>query len=105
MRTSTMNTVNGPVSANCAASQRSKSVAMLELDQGRGRHPALEDLQERLAALGLVPGFEGAERRDRIGDGERLGGGSVCRLGMGAGMQRLRDRPQPVEQRPVGLAQ
>src|SRR3954447_18664895 len=98
MRTSTMNSVNGPVSPNWAESQCSKSVFILELDDRRRRHVTLEHLQKGLAALGFVPGLEGVKRLDRIGD--RL----LLRLAVRVvgsrirpGMERLGDRPQPVE--------
>src|ERR1044072_2582002 len=106
MRTSTMNSVNGPVSPNWAESQCSKSVFILELDDRRRRHVALEHLQKGLAAVGFVPGLEGAERRDRIGDRpSRRPAAGIIGSRMRPGMQRLGDRPQPVEQRTGALAQ
>src|SRR5262245_8759217 len=102
MRTRTMNSVNGPVSPNWAESQCSKSVFILELDDRSRRHVALEHLQEGLTAIGFVPGLESAERRNRVGD-RRFGRFAVAaatlRSRMCRGMQRLGDRPQPVEQR------
>src|SRR5687768_3271908 len=100
MRTSTMNSVNGPVSPNWAETQCSKSVFILELDDRRWRHVALEHLQERLASIRLVPGLEGAKGRDRIGNRPLfwLLAGIVSGR-MRPGMQRLGDRLQPVEQR------
>src|SRR4051812_4302575 len=100
MRTSMMNSVNGPVSPNWAESQCSKSVFILELDDRRRRHVTLEHLQEGLAALAFVPGLEGVKRRDRIGD-RRFLRLAVCvvRSRIRLGMQRLGDRPQPVEER------
>src|SRR5688572_22598950 len=106
MRTSTMNSVNGPVSPNWAESQCSKSVFILELDD-RGRwHVALEHLQEGLASIGFVPGLEGAKGRDRIGNRRlfRLVTGIIS-YRMRHGMQRLGDRLQPVEQRAGAFAQ
>jgi len=68
MRTSTMNMVNGPVSAIWAPSHNSKSLfkAGLELDQRRRRHVALERLQERVAPVGFVPGLEGTKFHQRV---------------------------------------
>src|SRR5688572_468762 len=106
MRTSTMNSVKGPVSPNWAESQCSKSVFILELDD-RGRwHVALEHLKEGLASIRLVPGLEGAKGRDRIGNRRllRLVTGIVSDR-MRHGMQGLGDRPQPVEQRAGAFAQ
>ena len=73
MRTSTMNIVNGPVSAIWAPSHRSKSLFKvgLELDQRRWRHVALERLQERMAPVGFVPGLEGAKFHQRVRGGIR----------------------------------
>src|SRR5258705_13935796 len=100
MRTSTIKTVNGPVSANWAASHCSKSAFILELDKRRRRRIALEHLQEGLATLGLVPGLEGEKRRNGIGHRWWRLDGPASRLIRGrAGMQRLGERPQPVEQR------
>src|SRR5437762_5345636 len=104
MRTSTIRTVNGPVSANWALSHCSKSAFILELDERRRRHIALERLQEGLATLGFVPGLEGEKRRDGIA--WRRHGRLDIRLGrMRAGMQRRGNRRQPVEQRPRAFAQ
>src|SRR4029453_19432927 len=99
MRTSTMNNVNGPVSPNWAESQCSKSVFILELDDRRRRHVALEHLQEGLAAVGFVPGLESAERRDRIGDGRLLRLPLAPRLRrVRAGVQRPGQRAHAREQ-------
>src|SRR5882724_5836991 len=99
MRTSTMNIVNGPVSAIWAPSHRSKSLfkAGLELDQRRRRHVTLERLQEWVAPVGFVPGLEGTKFHQRVK--RRRGSAAVGSRRMGLGMQRLGDRSKAVDQR------
>src|SRR3984893_15715951 len=100
MRTSTMNIVNGPVSAIWAPSHRSKSLFKvgLELDQRRRRHVALERLQEWMAPVGFVPSLEGAQFHQRVRGGVRRGIVAVGSRRVGLGMQRLGDRSKAVDQ-------
>src|SRR6195256_5628558 len=100
MRTSTMNIVNGPVSAIWAPNHRSKSLfkAGLELDQRRRRHVALERLQERVAPVGFVPGLEGTKFHQRVQRGIRRASAAVGSWRVGLGMQRLGDRSKALDQ-------
>ncbi len=78
-----------------------------ELDDRRRRHVALEHLQEGLAAVGFRtrPRRHGTPRSDRRWPAPSARRRHRPRLDAGSRMQRLGDRPQPVEQRAGALAQ